>query len=170
MPAPTAWLLSLASMTAIGMSGLVEEDVVGLLGFAALDRLAANDDPALGEIDLLANLGHHVPLAAVDRRERGDELGADIRFGEVFLVHSPTSIRTLGCLEYLNENLSGIKSCRSLLLKHNIGGQVSYLFCLPSFSSNDMNKYLCILKRDFSPQPDKKILPSQRRKRQENSV
>ncbi len=72
---------------------LVEEDVVGLLGLAALDRLAANDDAALGEVDLLANLGHHVPLAAVRADERGrDELGADVRFGEVLLVHSPDLI------------------------------------------------------------------------------
>ena len=68
---------------------LVVEDVVGLLGFAALDRLAADDDPALGEVGLLADLGHHVPLAAVRADERGrDELGADVRFGEGFLVHA----------------------------------------------------------------------------------
>ena len=67
---------------------LVEEDVVGLLGFAALDRLAADDDPALGEVDLLANLGHHVPLIAVRADERGrDELGADVRFGESLFIH-----------------------------------------------------------------------------------
>ena len=68
---------------------LVVEEVVGLLRFAALDRLAADDDPALGEVDLLANLGHHVPLAAVGADERGrDELGADVGFGEFLLVHT----------------------------------------------------------------------------------
>ena len=49
---------------------LVEKKVVGLLGFAALDRLAANDDTALREIDLLPKLGHHIPFAAVDRPVR----------------------------------------------------------------------------------------------------
>ena len=68
--------------------GLVEEKVVGLLGFAALDRLAANDDAALGEVVLLPNLGHHIPFvpALADKCGR-DELGADVRFGEAFLVH-----------------------------------------------------------------------------------
>ena len=71
---------------------LVEEDVVGLLRFAAFDRLAANDDAALGEVDLLPDLGHHVPLAAVRADERGrDELGADVRFGEFLLVHPARS-------------------------------------------------------------------------------
>ncbi len=69
--------------------GLVEEDVVGLLGVAALHRLAANDDPALGEVDLLADLGHQVPLVAIRADQRGrDELGADVRFGEGLLVHA----------------------------------------------------------------------------------
>ena len=71
MPAPTEWLLSLASMTASGRFGLVVEDVVGLLGLAALHRLAADDDAALGEVDLLADLGHHVPLVAVGADEAG---------------------------------------------------------------------------------------------------
>ena len=70
MPSPTVWLLSLASMTASGMFGLVVEDVVGFLGLAALDRLAANDDAALGEVDLLADLRHHVPLSPLARRSR----------------------------------------------------------------------------------------------------
>jgi hypothetical protein len=51
-----------------GKVGLVEEDVVGLLGLAALHGLAADDDPALGEVDLLADLGHQVPFAAIWRR------------------------------------------------------------------------------------------------------
>ena len=68
---------------------LVEEDVVGLLGLAALDGLAADDDAALGEVDLLADLGHQVPLVAVWPDDRGrDELGADVRFGELLLVHA----------------------------------------------------------------------------------
>ena len=66
---------------------LVEEKVVGLLGFTALDRLAANDDTALGEVDLFPKLGHHMPLAAWADQCGGDELGADVRFGESLLIH-----------------------------------------------------------------------------------
>ena len=40
---------------------LVVEDVVGALGLAARDQLAADDDPALGEADLLADLRHARP-------------------------------------------------------------------------------------------------------------
>ncbi len=66
---------------------LVIEDVVGALGLAARDQLAAHDDPALGEADLLADLQHLVPpgLAQGGR----DELGADVAFAEGALVHSP---------------------------------------------------------------------------------
>ena len=42
---------------------LVEQDVVGLLRLPASDRLAANDDAALGEVGFLTDLRHHVPLA-----------------------------------------------------------------------------------------------------------
>ena len=41
--------------------GLVVEDVVGSLGLAPGDELAADDDPALGEADLLADLQHLIP-------------------------------------------------------------------------------------------------------------
>ena len=64
---------------------LVVENVVGPLGLAARDQLAAHDDPALGEIDLLANLHHLVPPGALDGRQ--DELRADVAFGEASLVH-----------------------------------------------------------------------------------
>ena len=40
---------------------LVVEDVVGALRLAAGDQLAADDDAALGEADLLADLQHLVP-------------------------------------------------------------------------------------------------------------
>ena len=67
-------------------NGFVEEKIVGLFGFAALDRLAANDDAAFGEVDLLAKLGHHVPLTAVWADNRGsDEFRADVGFGEFLL-------------------------------------------------------------------------------------
>ena len=44
-----------------GDVGLVVEDVVGALGLAARDQLAADDDAALGEADFLADLRHLVP-------------------------------------------------------------------------------------------------------------
>ena len=44
-----------------GDVGLVIKDVVGALRLAAGDQLAADDDPALGEADLLANLRHAHP-------------------------------------------------------------------------------------------------------------
>jgi hypothetical protein len=81
------WLLSLASTTAIGRFGLVEQQVVGLLGFAPLHGLAAHDDAALGEVDLLADLGHHIPLVAARADGGSDELGADVRLGQFLLVH-----------------------------------------------------------------------------------
>jgi hypothetical protein len=64
---------------------LVVENEVGLLRLAARHELAAHDDPALGEIDLLQNLHHLVPAGALDGRQ--DELRADIAFGESALVH-----------------------------------------------------------------------------------
>jgi Holliday junction resolvase-like predicted endonuclease len=67
MPAPTRGVV-------LGLDhrerevGLVVEEVVRLLGLAPLHRLATHDDPALGEVDLLADLGHQVPLVAVRSR------------------------------------------------------------------------------------------------------
>src|SRR5436309_1295801 len=72
-------------------AGLVEEKVVRLLGFTALNRLATHDDTTLREIDLLPKLGHHIPLSWTGQRW-GNELGADVRFGELFLIHSPDPI------------------------------------------------------------------------------
>ena len=65
---------------------LIVENEVGLLGLAARDQLAANDDPALGEIDLLANLQHLIPAGAFDGGQ--DELRADVAFGEASFVHA----------------------------------------------------------------------------------
>ena len=64
---------------------LVVEDVVGALRLAARDELAADDDAALGEADLLADLRHLVPARALDGGR--DELGADVALAEVLLVH-----------------------------------------------------------------------------------
>ena len=74
-----------------GDIGLVIEDVVGALGFAAGDEPAPDDDPALGEADFLADLGELVPAGLL--QGRGDELGADVALAEGFLVHGAD----LGC-------------------------------------------------------------------------
>ena len=68
-----------------GDVGLVIEDVIGALGFATGDELSANDDAALGEGDLLADLHHPVPARAF--HGGADELGADVALAEVLLVH-----------------------------------------------------------------------------------
>jgi hypothetical protein len=72
--------------------GLVEQQVVDLLGFAALHGLAAHDDAALGEVDFLTKLGHHIPLVAARADDGGsDELGADVGLGEFLLVQAIAS-------------------------------------------------------------------------------
>ena len=65
---------------------LVVENVVGALGLAAGDQLAADDDPAFGEIDLFANLRQDIPARLLDGGR--DELGADVAFAERLLVES----------------------------------------------------------------------------------
>ncbi len=54
MPSPTLWCVVLGLDQRQRDVGLVVEDVVGPLGLAAADQLAAHDDAALGEADLLA--------------------------------------------------------------------------------------------------------------------
>jgi hypothetical protein len=61
MPPPTLWLLSLASMMAIGILGFVIKDVIGTLGFATGNELSPDDDGSFSESDLLADLHHPVP-------------------------------------------------------------------------------------------------------------
>ena len=65
---------------------LVIEYEVGLFGLAARDQLAAHDDPALGEIDLFANLQHLVPARALDGGQ--NELRADVAFRKGTLVEN----------------------------------------------------------------------------------
>jgi hypothetical protein len=56
-------------------------DVVCLFGLTPFDRLAPDDDPSFGEVCLLPNLGHDVPLGALSTNDcRSDELCADIGF------------------------------------------------------------------------------------------
>jgi hypothetical protein len=57
---------------------LVIENVVGALGLAARDQLAAHDDPAFGEANFLADLQHLVPPSPSQGGR--DELGADVTF------------------------------------------------------------------------------------------
>ena len=72
-----------------GQVRLVEKKIVGLLGFSAPDGFAPDDDTALCEVGLLAELGHHVPASALGAAERRrDELGPNVRFGEGFFVHA----------------------------------------------------------------------------------
>jgi hypothetical protein len=70
---------------------LVIEDVIGPLGLAAGDELAAHDDPALGEADFLADLREQVPAGRLDGG--GDELRADVALAEVFFVHGCFTVR-----------------------------------------------------------------------------
>lgn len=65
--------------------GLVVEDEVGAARLAPGMQPATDDDAALGEGNLLADLGVQVPARLDDGRR--DELGADVPFGEVLLVH-----------------------------------------------------------------------------------
>jgi len=51
---------------------------------AAGDQPAADDDPAFGERDLLANLRQDIPARLLDSGR--DKLSTDVAFAEVFLV------------------------------------------------------------------------------------
>jgi len=68
---------------------LVIEDVVSPLGPAPGDQLASDNDAALGESNLFADLRHLIPASLPDRR--GNELGTDVAFAEELLVHAPSS-------------------------------------------------------------------------------
>ena len=62
----------------------VVEDVVRKLRFAASHELAANDDPPLCQVNVLADLDLHVPPRLGNGR--GDELRADVSLGEGLFV------------------------------------------------------------------------------------
>src|SRR5262249_14390514 len=70
----------------------VVENEVSLLCFAATDKLAAHDDPPLGETHLLANLQHLVPSRMLQGGQ--DELGANVAFGEALFIHHASSLGT----------------------------------------------------------------------------
>ena len=72
----------------------VEEQVVGLFRFPALDGFASDNHSAFGEVGFFANLGHQVPffLALAEDGWR-DELGADVGLAELFFVHRGISVR-----------------------------------------------------------------------------
>ena len=69
-----------------GEIGLVVQDVIGPLGLAPADQLAAHDNAACGEADLAANLRCLVPAGLV--QGRGNELGAHVAFAEACLLHN----------------------------------------------------------------------------------
>ena len=64
---------------------LVVKNVVGPLSLAACMDLSPHINPAIGEIDLTADLEILVPAGTDD--VRSNELSANVAFGEVFLVH-----------------------------------------------------------------------------------
>ena len=68
-----------------GDVGLVIEEIVGPLCLAPADQLAAHDDAALGEAELLEDLRYLVPPCLA--QGRGDELGADVTLAQIFLIH-----------------------------------------------------------------------------------
>src|ERR1700733_6856183 len=69
----------------------VVEQIICLLGFTPLCRLAVYDHPSLCEIDLFAKLCHDIPLGTVDAKQGGrDELRTDICFCEALLVYGLT--------------------------------------------------------------------------------
>ena len=68
-----------------GDVGLDVEDVVGALALAARDQPAADDDAALRERDLLADLRLEVPPGLQDGGR--DELRAHLALVQVLLVH-----------------------------------------------------------------------------------
>ena len=71
---------------------LVVEDVVGEFCLTAGDQLSADNNPAFGKKDLLANLRQNIPARILHGRR--EELGADVAFGEAFLIHA-----TAQCME-----------------------------------------------------------------------
>ena len=72
---------------------LVVQDVVGELALAPSDHASADDDLTVGQVDLLTHLGIDVPPGRGQRR--GDELGTDVPFRQVFLVHGVPASQTL---------------------------------------------------------------------------
>src|SRR5262245_45084719 len=64
---------------------LVQEDVIGAFPQSPCDEFAADNDSALREADLLANLRDDVPPGLLDCGR--DELRADVALAECFLVH-----------------------------------------------------------------------------------
>jgi hypothetical protein len=69
---------------------LVVEDVIGASASAAGNELPSDDDAALGEADLLADLRQLIPARRLERR--GDEFGADVALAEERLVHDSLTL------------------------------------------------------------------------------
>ena len=65
--------------------GLVIEDEVGPLSFAAFDFLALNDDATVGERDFFSHLVDMVPASGLDCRQY--VLRANVTLGKRFLIN-----------------------------------------------------------------------------------
>jgi len=65
--------------------GFVKQEVVGALFLAACHHLPADDDPAVGERELASPL-MIIPTSLGEGR--ADEPVADVRFAQLFLIHS----------------------------------------------------------------------------------
>jgi len=90
---------------------------------ATFDGLAFPDDAAVGEVDLLSHLGDPIPPGALDRR--CDALGADIGFGEGFLVE--VGHGRDGCLLLSTWQPAAYAECRAnARLRIDAVGSLSY--------------------------------------------
>ena len=139
---------------------LVEEDVVGLLRLAPRDGLAADDDPALGEVVLLEDLASSGPTCG--RHDRGgDELGADVGLGELFLIHA-------SLLEALDDEKNYRRNRRSasafVILRRYAATKVSFL----SASENGDQTFVAFFSSHFvrGVTTGERLLRHRRRRRQ----
>jgi hypothetical protein len=82
----------------------VIEDVVRAFTLAAANELAPDDDAALGEADLLANLRHLVPARVTQGRR--DEFRANVTLAETSLVHVLAPSPRCADSHYIGETLS----------------------------------------------------------------
>jgi len=90
--------------SAISEGLLVVENEIGLLRLAARDQLAANDNSAFGELNLLTNLQHLVPSRPRDGGQ--NEFRADVALREASFIHRAASIGTVA------NRLHRVRTCK----------------------------------------------------------